>query len=510
MSDTTNISNIQNEILTVGSIYKQPELLIEYGQYIKSKYDFDDEVTRFFYDNALIIYQKRTQTFNQSTINTFMTEDEDRLKNYKKYGGWKTVESWINLSLPEDFKNYYEILKKYSLLREYERNGFDISKIISHPKFNLFNAIDIYRLIRSKADKIHTVILTNNESEILNLGLNDIINDCLEKPDMGVILPYQILNELFRGLRTKNMLAIGMLSNAGKSRFMFKIIAFLALVLKQKVLVLLNEMSIEDMKYCLLTTVINNPEFQYLHGININKNEREITLGLYRNKRGDFIYRHKDSNGNFTETIDEYKQRLQQESEEYLKITNIATWIENETNGIIYAKDISSNYDDKMLEFEIRKANLVYGVKYTFYDTLKNPIETIGDWSALKATSTKLKELASQLDMFIYGSIQLTDDTNYIEPLELTSSNIASCKHIKHILDELVLFKEIDKQDYYKYCYFDTFNDWGEPIEKQLDLNKRYYSAVVDKNRAGEKKKIVFEVDLNKNTWMEIGEIYKK
>ena len=68
------ISNIPNEILFVGSIYKQPDLLIEYGQFVRSKYDFYDEVTRFFFDNAEIIYKTRTQTFNKTTISTYFAE----------------------------------------------------------------------------------------------------------------------------------------------------------------------------------------------------------------------------------------------------------------------------------------------------------------------------------------------------------------------------------------------------------------------------------------------------
>lgn len=40
-------------------------------------------------------------------------------------------------------------------------------------------------------------------------------------------------------------MAVGMLNNAGKSRYMTKIIAYITLVLKEKVFVLLNEMSVE-------------------------------------------------------------------------------------------------------------------------------------------------------------------------------------------------------------------------------------------------------------------------
>ena len=149
------------------------------------------------------------------------------------------------------------------------------------------------------------------------------------------------MSELFRGIRLNTMMANGALSNSGKSRYMFKIIAYIALVLKQKVCVLLNEMSINDMKFCLLATVINNPEFQALHSYKIQKNERDLTLGLYKNDRGEYIYRKTDNCGNYIESTDEYKERIKKESKEYNDIHNIGLWIEKETNGLIFAKDVT-------------------------------------------------------------------------------------------------------------------------------------------------------------------------
>ena len=376
------ISNIQNEFLFVGSLFKSPDLYIEYGQYTKSKYDFCDEATKFFYDIGEIIYQKRSQTFNKTTISTFITEDQERLSLYKKYGGWATIESWMELAVLDDVKNYFEVLKKYSLLREYDRNGYNVEKIINHSKFDMMTAMDIYRLIRGKVDRIHTVILTNQESEILNSKIVDTVNNCLLTPDMGLIMPYPILNDLFRGLKLGSMMCVGMLSNAGKSRFMFKLLAYITLVLKEKALVLLNEMTIEQMRFCLLTTVINNPEFHELHNCKITKNEREITLGLYKDNNGEYIYRERDEWGDFTESFDNYLNRINSNSTEYQNIIKISQWIENETQGLIYAKDVSGSYDDKTLEFEIRKAVLTQNIRYIHYDTLKQDTDAMGDWAA--------------------------------------------------------------------------------------------------------------------------------
>ncbi len=504
------ISNVANEVLFVGSIYKQPDLLIEYGHYVRSKYDFSDEATRFFFDNAEIIYKTRTQTFNKTTISTYFAEDTEKLSAYKKYGGWKTIENWTKLAITSDIKNYSEVLKKYSLLREYQRNGFDIEKIVSHKRFEEFTAHDIYRLIRGKTDRIHTVILTNEEAQVLNSGTTQMLKSCMEKPDFGIPIPYRIMNEEFRGFKTKTAMAVGMLSNAGKSRFMTKLIAYITLVLKQKTFVLLNEMSIEEIKQAMVTTAINNPEFQALHGIKINKTEKEITLGLYKDKKGEIIYRKTDDDGNPIESTEEYIERVEKNSPEYSQIMKIAEWIENETNEFILAKDVSGGYDDKTLEFEIRKAHLTHGVQYFFYDTFKQDIQDTGDWAAMKATATKFSQLMKELDSYGYLSIQLTDDTNIVKPDELTSSNIANCKGIKHLLDSLILFKEIPTENFHKYGYIQEDETWGNGVVCDLKSNKRYYVANIDKNRKGNKPKLIFEVDLNYNTWIECGRLVRK
>ena len=507
MSITANLSN---EVLFIGALYKQPDLYLDYGEFIRSKYDFSEDVTKFFFDIAEIIYQTRTQNFNAVNFATFIAENEDRTDLYKKYGGWTTIEKWMSLADPNDAETYFNVLKKYSLLREYERNGYNIQKIVKHPKFEFLKAEDIYRMIRGKVDRINTVIITQDKGVILNDNMVSTINTCLEVPDRGIKIPYPKMDELFRGLKLGSMMCVGMLSNAGKSRYLFKLLAYITLVKKEKTLVLLNEMTTDAMRFCLITTVINNPEFQKLHGYNITKAEREITLGIYKDKNGNVLTRNCDKDGNFTETFQEFLDRVNVESEEYRNIIKVAEWVEDKTNALIHAKDISSSYDDKTLEYEIKKAVVTQNIKYVFYDTLKQDNDAMGEWAALKATTTKLSELAKQNKIFIYGSIQLVDEANHINAENLTSSQIANAKQLKHVLDTLILFKEIDYRRLNNYKYYSYVPEFGEAVEHTLDTGKRYYIAVVDKNRFGGKSRLLFRVDLDLNIWIELGEVIIK
>ena len=345
-------------------------MLVDYGYYVRPQYDFADSATRFFFEQAQIMYQTVTQTFSKANVTIFMTEEAERAQTYRKYGGWRTIDTWVNLASKDEFdiKSCFDRLKKYSLLREYERRGFDISFIMNHKKFDFMGARDIYKFVRSQADMVNTTIMGDSDIDILNSKVNDLIDNCLDTPDQGFEIPFKILNEAFMGMQKKTIMAVAAMSNAGKSRLMIKLVAYATLVLKKKTLVLLNEMTVEKMRRALLTTVINNPEYKQLHGVDITKPEREIVMGQYRDANGRFIERKRNEDNSYAESLEDFLARVRENSEEYRKVKQVAQWIEEQMGAYIYAKDVSSDYSDHVLEFEIRKAVITKGVELWFYD----------------------------------------------------------------------------------------------------------------------------------------------
>ena len=102
--------------------------------------------------------------------------------------------------------------------------------------------------------KFKQSILSRNLVRFLESGENELAN--------GLDYPFQIITQVFKGIRKGETMAFAMPSNSGKSRLTIDIAAYTSLVHKKKVLVISNEMSEEKMKLCLITTILNNPEIQ--------------------------------------------------------------------------------------------------------------------------------------------------------------------------------------------------------------------------------------------------------
>jgi replicative DNA helicase len=289
-----------------------------------------------------------------------------------------------------------------------------------------------------------------------------VIESWRETPDVGELFPFDMWSSLFRGWRKKKLIALGMLSNSGKSRLVAMLAAYFGIFKKKPLLILENEMSKNDFDAAILSAVCNNKHF----GFNLNISEVRIVTGEYSNE------------------------------EEYEKVKEVAKYIEQNTR-IRFLE--MSDYSDSKITTEVKKHCLGYGVEYLFYDTMKD--YGMASWEKLKATSVLLKDLCNELNIAGMATIQLTDDTVNFNICDLTSMNVASSKQVKHVLDHLVFGKLISRNEYEDYL---ILNDgWGD---YPLDLKKKYMGMIVDKNRAGPKGSVMaYEINLDTNEWVEVG-----
>lgn len=345
--------------------------------------------------------------------------------------------------------------------------------------------------------KFKQAVLNDDLTEFLLAGENSLTN--------GLNLPFPILSNVFKGIRKGETMAFAMPSNSGKSRFTINLASYIAFKHKKKVLIISNEMSEEKMKLCLITTILNNPEIQKMHGQELVKSEGELLEFKFRPDDNQKV--EVDENGFVLqqpkETRKQFIKRLTQVSTEFNKTIKVTEWLNKQINNSIYFINITDHTND-----ELKKVitNYYYKekIEYMFYDTMKTDTQNIGKSEEIKKTATIISNLAQNFNIFIGYTMQLTETATL--PVNLTINDLSESRTVKEVLDTLCLIKQINNKTLKDYEY--SLEEVGEkfyPLKEYKDPDERYYACVVDKNRAGSKPKVVFNLNLAYNRWVELG-----
>ena len=404
-----------------------------------------------------------------------------------------------------DMEKIYTELKKLFILRKaYMGNPIKniqdkIIEIIDYTLYDKMSVEEVEAAINqvTVTDKFKQAILNKNLTKFLEEGSSNLSD--------GLSLPFPILTQIFKGIRKGETMAYAMPSNSGKSRLAINLAAYTAFVNKKKVLLISNEMSEEKMKLCLITTIVNNPEIQKIHGQQLHITENEI---LELQFKADEPKKVKvDEQGHILREEDEkqkdFIKRLEKESSEFNNVIAVTDWINKEINNSIYFMNITDHTND-----ELKKVIMNYyykeKIEYVFYDTLKTDTANIGNAEEIKKTATILSNIAQNLGIFICSSVQLAE--NSTSPINLDVNDLAVSRTVKEVLDTLCLMKQINRYNLQDYEYSlkeidNTFYD----LEKYEDPDVRYYACVVDKNRVGPKPKLLFRLNLAYNYWEELG-----
>lgn len=491
------LNGTQLEYDFIGILLSNPKLIMKY-YFSKEICLFKDEQCLNIYKS--ILFNEGAKYASEKAKDGFnFSKDSEEVYNLKAKLKKQAEEEQKN---PE--KTYVELRKIFilrkSCLETPERYIQDkIAEITDYQLYDKMSPEEIEDAIKQVniTQKFKQSILSRNLVRFLESGENELAN--------GLDYPFPIITQVFKGIRKGETMAFAMPSNSGKSRLTIDIAAYTSLVHQKKVLIISNEMSEEKMKLCLITTILNNPEIQKIHGQKVEISETELLE--FKFKPDNIKDAKLDENGYILkeekETQTQFVQRLSKISSQFNKVITAIEWASKQMNNSIYFINITDHTNDE-LQKVITNYYYKEKIEYVFYDTLKTDTANIGNPEEIKKTATILSNLAQNFDMFICSSLQLSENTTM--PINLNVNDLAVSKTVKEVLDTLCLFKQISRDDYDKYEYskqeVDTkfFN-----LEKSKNPDVRYYACVIDKNRAGAKPKLVFKLNLAYNSWEELG-----
>ena len=491
------LRNEELEKTYVGLLLNNPKLIVKY-YIINEECYFDDPSLLNIYKSILFTEGGK---FTPEIAKQGFSFSVDNNETYRQKQELKYEISQKDAN-PE--KVYLEFRKLCIIRKSYlEEPREDVQEriidIVDYELYDQMSADEVKAAIVqvSVTQKFKQAILSEDLTEFLEKGENNLTN--------GLALPFPILSNVFKGIRKGETMAFAMPSNSGKSRFTIDISAYTAFIHRKKVLIISNEMSEEKMKLCLITTVINNPEIQKLHGQKLTKTEGELLEFKFRPDENANV---KVDDDGFVlqepkETRKHFIERLKKVSTEFNKTIAVTDWVNNQINNMIYFINITDHTND-----ELQKVIMNYyykeKIEYVFYDTLKTDTANIGNGEEIKRTATILSNLAQNFSMYICSTLQLTESSTL--PINLTVNDLAVSRTVKEVLDTLCLIKQIMRDDLDKYQY--SLNEVDTKffeLEKFDDPDVRYYACVVDKNRAGAKPKLLFRLNLAYNVWNELG-----
>ena len=493
----TELSNKELEYKYMGLLLENPKSISRYYFLYKECYFEDDKILNVYKSVLFTEGGKYTPEIAKDGFN--FSKDSEQVYKFKNELKRNVKDKNYDME-----KIYIELKKLFVLRKAYTINPVKniqdkIVEIINYKLYNQMSVEEVEGAVNqvTVTDKFKQTILNRNLTNFLEEGSNNLAN--------GLPLPFPILTQVFKGIRKGETMAYAMPSNSGKSRFAINLAAYTAFVNKKKVLLISNEMSEEKMKLCLITTIVNNPEIQKIHGQKISITENELLALQFKADNPEKVK--VDEQGHIIKEKDEkqtdFIKRLEKESSEFNRVIAVTDWINKQINNSIYFMNITDHTND-----ELKKVIMNYyykeQIEYVFYDTLKTDTANIGNSEEIKKTATILSNIAQNFQIFICSSLQLAESATL--PVNLDVNDLAVSRTVKEVLDTLCLIKQINRDHLQEYEYSlkevdKTFYD----LEKYHDPDVRYYACVVDKNRAGPKPKLVFRLNLAYNSWEELG-----
>ena len=491
------LSNLELEYVFMGLLLTNPKSISRYYFLFEECFFEDDKILNIyksvlFTEGGSYTPEIAKQGFNFSRD----SEEVYQLKyDLKKYVEDKEYDME---------KIYVELMKLFVLRKSYIGNPIKSiqQKIVDIIDYKLYDQMSVEEI----ESAVNQVTVTEKfKQSILNKDLTGFLEEGNNNLTNGLDLPFPILTEVFKGIRKGETMAYAMPSNSGKSRFAINIAAYTAFVNKKKVLMISNEMSEEKMKLCLITTILNNPELQKLHGQKLHKSENEILDFKFRPDNIEEAILDEDGfilKGE-KETHREFIERLSKISTEFNRTIEATDWVNKQINNSIYFINITDHTND-----ELKKVIMNYyykeKIEYVFYDTLKTDTANIGNGEEIKRTATILSNIAQNFGIFICSSLQLSETSTL--PINLDINDLAVSRTVKEVLDTLCLIKQINRDTYenYEYSLKEVDTEFYD-LKRYEDPDVRYYSCIVDKNRAGPKPKLVFRLNLAYNSWEELG-----
>ena len=457
---------------TVGCI--AGDLLLLDDSMLTSK-DYITKDGRFLFSMLKSLRDRGCTVADEVTLLTNTTETVK--EKLEEIGGWKQVQSLIDICNSKNFDVFLDDLRKSNICLRLHEKGFNLlekvtldngKEVVPYKLFDKFSSQEVLDFYESQLSTLGTV----SSNKIIDEGCVDFDEDFIDSLESGEevgisfadagldvngnkISTFPFLSNNILGLKSGTLSAFGAHSGVGKTTFMIGIL--MSLVEKgEKILIVSNEMGLKDFKQGFLVWILD----RYFH---------------YRK-----LPKKKLASGNLT---DEDKEMVKKAREYWRK--HYAKQIK-----VVALSDADSRLTCRIIKKHIQRD----GITTFLVDTFK--ITTSGGtndnfWLQLVADSKDLDCIAKRYNVIGLMTIQLAINT--LGRLWMDAFCLSNSKAVKEVLSNLILFRKTYPDEFVQGSIYDlkpfrsikqADGTWTE--EPYLPDTKNVYRCLfVEKSRRG-------------------------
>ena len=227
--------DVPSIVQVIGCVFKQPQLLDYTDKYTVTEDDFPEDFHKIVFGSIYKLHELGAEKITLNSIADYLSSRPKSEAIFIKQKGEEWLLKAEENANPASFDYYYNRLKKMTLLRELDKHGIDVTDI-----YDPDNIIDL-KLRQQQEDKLDNSSLEQLAQEIQDKldaikaeyvdgswgqayqaadGMEELLEELSQHPDVGVPLYGSLINTICRGARLKKYYLRSAPSGQGKSRTM--------------------------------------------------------------------------------------------------------------------------------------------------------------------------------------------------------------------------------------------------------------------------------------------------
>lgn len=384
----------------LGCLIDDITILDDEGKYFLTKEDFVKEFHQILFAALSNMHTMGVQQVSLNSIENYLQSRPNAYAIYKANDGARFVATASEHADRSNFDYYYAQTKKFTLLREYSKIGIDVSWIYDpdeldqskrETKIAYLNSLkleEIADLIDNKLARVRAEYVDNSSDETISAsaGIDELFESLGQTPDVGQPMYGGLINTVTRGMRLGKVYLRSAATGVGKTRTMvadfcncgcdeiYKDGEWIKNDLAFPSLFISTELELDEIQTMMVAFLADIEEEYILNGM-----------------------------------MSFEEQERAQHAIEVIK------------RSPLYV-EVIPDFNLKDIENTIKRSIRMYSVQYVFYDYIHTSMKILEEITRrsggirlredniLFLLSVKLKEIATQYNIFILSSTQLNQD----------------------------------------------------------------------------------------------------